>query len=65
MEHDAYLDAITGVGLGPLTRLPAFRELGGRNHPDICSLCWKLLDAGADLDPAVRALALLAEPKGA
>ncbi|MGW1022906.1 hypothetical protein ACWD4J_04180 [Streptomyces sp. NPDC002577] len=57
-EHDAYLRAIAGAGPGRLTLLPAHRDLAERRHQDICSLCWALLERGADRDPAVRAIGL-------
>ncbi|MFI5678945.1 hypothetical protein [Streptomyces cellulosae] len=57
-EHDTYLRAIARVGPGRLTLLPAHRDLGERRHQDICSLCWALLERGADRDPAVRAIGL-------
>jgi hypothetical protein len=57
-EHDPYLRAIARVGPGRLTLLPAHRDLGERRHQDICSLCWALLERGADRDPAVRAIGL-------
>jgi hypothetical protein len=60
LERDPFLAAIAVAGPGALTRLPRYRELGERDHPDICSVCWALLRRGADRDPAVRAIGLAA-----
>jgi hypothetical protein len=51
---------IAAAGPGALTRLPRYREVGERGYPDICSACWALLGRGADSDPAVRTIGLLA-----
>ncbi|QMU73259.1 radical SAM protein [Streptacidiphilus sp. P02-A3a] len=58
LGRDAYLTAAATVGLGALTRLPRYRDLAAREHPDLCALCWTLLDRGAAADPAVHAIAL-------
>ena len=60
MAGDPFLAVIAAAGPGALTRLPRYREAGERAHPDICSACWALLGRGADSDPAVRAIGLLA-----
>jgi hypothetical protein len=59
MAADPFLAVVAAAGPGALTRLPRYREVGERAHPDICSACWALLDRGADADPAVRAAGLL------
>ena len=60
MAGDPFLAVVAAAGPGALTRLPRYREVGERAHPDICSACWGLLGRGADSDPAVRAAGLLA-----
>jgi hypothetical protein len=60
LARDPFLAAISAAGPAALTRLPRYRDLGAQAHPDICAACWALLGRGADSDPAVRALALLA-----
>jgi hypothetical protein len=60
MADDPFLAVVAAAGPGALTRLPRYREVGERAHPDICSACWALLGRGADSDPAVRAIGLLA-----
>jgi hypothetical protein len=60
MAGAPFLAAITAAGPGALTDLPRYRELGVQDHPDICALCWALLDRGADRDPAVQAIGLAA-----
>jgi hypothetical protein len=60
MAGDPFLAVVAAAGPGALTRLPRYREVGERAHPDICSACWALLGRGADSDPAVRAAGLLA-----
>jgi hypothetical protein len=60
MAGDPFLAVVAAAGPGALTRLPRYREVGERTHPDICSACWALLGRGADSDPAVRAAARLA-----
>jgi hypothetical protein len=59
MDRDPFLSAMSVAGPGALTRLPRFRDLGQREYPDICALCWALLGQGADRDPAVRALSMV------
>jgi hypothetical protein len=60
LAGDPFLAAVAAAGPGALIQLPRYRELAGQAHPDICSACWALLGRGADRDPAVRALGLLA-----
>jgi hypothetical protein len=59
MEREPFLAAIGAAGPGALTRLPRFRELGERDYPDICALCWALLGQGAGTDPAVQAAGMV------
>jgi len=58
LRRDPFLRAVNASGPGVISLLPRYRELGERSHPDICSLCWALLDHGAAGDPAVLALGL-------
>lgn len=60
LAADPFLAVVAAAGPGALTRLPRYRGLGEQAHPDICSACWALLGRGADSDPAVRAIGLLA-----
>jgi hypothetical protein len=64
MRRDPFLRAITGAGPGALTLLPRYRAVGEQGHRDICSLCWTLLEHGADRDPAVQAIGLLSRRPG-
>ena len=50
---------INAAGPGAITLLPRYRQLGERSYPDICALCWTLLDHGAGLDQAVESLGIV------
>jgi hypothetical protein len=64
LRREPFLRAIGTAGVGALSLLPDYRELGTRSYPDICSLCWALLDRHAERDPAVTAMSLLSREAG-
>jgi hypothetical protein len=59
LGSDPFLRVMNAAGPGVLTLLPRYRELGSRSYPDICALCWTLLDRGAGLDQAVESLGIV------
>ncbi len=60
LAGNPFLAVLAAAGPGALARLPRYRAVGEQAYPDICSACWALLGRGADSDPAVRVIGLLA-----